>query len=395
MSTGNGLSRRSFFRLAGATAGAVAALPILTESHLAFAGSNRDHRAKPPGAVLIDANENPLGPCPEAIEAMQRLLPQGGRYLMDLSDDLVALYSTQQDLKPGYVSPYAGSTDALTYAVAAFTSKDLAYVTADPGYESGMITAQGLGSPVVKVPLTADYKHDVKAMAAVPNAGLLYICNPNNPTGTLTPREDIEYALANKPKDAILLVDEAYTHFSEAAPVLDLVRADKDILVLRTFSKIYGLAGLRCGVVIGRPDLIARLKPYSMNSIPMLAAAAAKASLQVKDLVHQRKKINSDVRGEVFEWLSAKGYSFVPSQTNFFMLDAKRPGKEVMAAMAQKNVYVGRVWPAWPTYVRITIGTHPEMEKFQAAFHEVMNSSTSHLANVEMPQRSRRLMFSV
>ncbi len=387
------VSRRSFFRLAGAAAGAVAALPILTESHLAQA-QIMNSKPKPAGAVLINANENPLGPCTEAIEAMQRLLPQGGRYNAELSDKMIALFAEQQGLKAGYVFPYSGSTDALTYTVVAFTSKDRPYVTADPGYESGMVTAAGIGTPVVKVPLTSDYKHDVKAMVAVPNAGVLYICSPNNPTGTITPRTDIEYALANKPAGSVLLVDEAYIHFSDATPSIDLVKADKEVIVLRTFSKIYGMAGLRCGVAMGRPDLLARLKPYSQNFIPMLASAAAVASLENKDLVPQRKKINTEIRSDVFEWLTAKGYRFVPSQSNFFMLDTKRPGNEVLAAMEQKNVYIGRVWPAWPTYVRITIGTRPDMSKFQAAFHEVMNSSTSHLAAVAVAERSRKFMFS-
>ncbi|HEY0760001.1 MAG TPA: pyridoxal phosphate-dependent aminotransferase [Acidisarcina sp.] len=394
MSLQSGVSRRSFFRLAGAAAGAVAALPILTESHLAMAESIVNAKPKPPGAVLIDANENPLGPCSEALGAMQRMLPQGGRYRIDLSAKMVDLFSRQQALNPDYVFAYPGSTDALTYTVAAFTSKDRPYVTADPGYESGMYTAAAIGSPVVKVPLTADYKHDVRAMAAVPNAGVLYICSPNNPTGTITGREDIEYALANKPAGSVLLLDEAYIHFSDATPSIDLVRADKEVIVLRTFSKIYGMAGLRCGVAMGRPDLLARLKPYSMNFIPMLAAAAATASLENEKLVPERKKINAEIRSDVFEWLTAKGYSFVPSHSNFFMLETKRPGKEIMAAMAEKNVYIGRVWPAWPTYVRITIGTRPDMQKFQAAFHEVMNSSTSHLASVELPVRSRGFMFS-
>ena len=389
-----GVSRRSFFRLAGAAAGVAAALPILTEGQLALAQSIVDARPKPSGAVLIDANENPLGPCSEAVEAMQPLLVHGGRYNVDLCASMVTLFSEQQGLKPGYVFPYSGSTDALTYSVVAFTSKDRPYVTADPGYESGMYTAAGIGTPVVKVPLTKDYAHDVKAMCAVPNAGLLYICSPNNPTGTLTSHDDIEWALANKPAGSVLLVDEAYIHFSDATSALDLVKADKEIIVLRTFSKIYGMAGLRCGLAIGRPDLLAKMKPYSMNFIPMLAAAAATASLGNKDLIPQRKRINAEVRQDVFSWLTAKNYSFIPSVSNFFMLDTKRPGKEIMAAMAEKNVYIGRVWPAMPTYVRITIGTKPDMQKFQAAFHQVMDSSTARLSGVELPARSQRFLFS-
>src|SRR5579871_1603771 len=138
----------------------------------------------------------------------------------------------------------------------ACTSPQRPYVTGDPGFELGMMTASNNGVRVVKVPLTKAYAHDVKAMlAAAPDAGVFYVCNPNNPTGTLTSHSDIEYLVANKPKDSIVLVDEAYIHLSESPHVLDLVKAGKDVIVLRTFSKVYGLAGIRCGLLIARPDL--------------------------------------------------------------------------------------------------------------------------------------------
>jgi histidinol-phosphate aminotransferase len=230
-------------------------------------------------------------------------------------------------------------------------------------------------------------------VAADPNAGVLYICNPNNPTGTTTSREDIEYALANKPRGAILLIDEAYIHFSEATPSLDLVKADKDVIVLRTFSKIYGMAGVRCGLAIGRPDLLEKIQFYGMNSMPIMAVAAATTSLEDKDIVPQRKKINSDIRGETFEWLTANNYSFIPSVSNCFMLDTRRPGHEVMAAMAKKGVYIGRVWPIMPTYVRITVGTRTDMQKFQAAYKEVISSSTAGLTLPQLPPRLRNNPF--
>jgi histidinol-phosphate aminotransferase len=370
------LSRRSFFRIAAA-AGAVASMPILSESHLAYAQRRRVAREIPPDAVRIDANENPLGPCSGACAVMASLLPEGGRYDVDLTDKLVNTFASIEGLKPEYVMAYAGSSEPLHYTVLAFTSPELSYVTADPGYEAGMYAAKFSGAKIVKVPLAADHSHDVRAMvAADPNAGVLYIANPNNPTGTITSRADIEYALANKPKGSILLVDEAYIHFSDATPSLDLVKADKDLIVLRTFSKVYGMAGLRCGLAIGRPDLLAKIQTYGMNSMPILAVAAATSSLQTPDLVPQRCKINTDIRTDVFSWLTANNYKFIPSQTNCFMIDTGRPGREVMASMAERNVYIGRVWPIWPTYVRITVGTRGEMDKFQTAFKEVMSAPT-------------------
>jgi histidinol-phosphate aminotransferase len=368
------LSRRSFFRIAaGATAAAT--VPLLSEPQLARAQRIRVHHEMPPGAVRIDANENPLGPCSGACAVMTSLIPEGGRYDDDLTQKLVSTFSAIEGLKEGYVLAYAGSTEPLNYSVLAFTSPERSYVTADPGYEAGMYAATGNGARVVKVPLTKDYAHDVRAMiAADPNAGVFYICNPNNPTGTITSRADIEYALASKPQGSILLIDEAYIHFSDATPSIDLVKADKDVIVLRTFSKIYGMAGLRCGLAIGRPDLLAKIQKFGSNFMPILAVAAATSSLQVPDLVAERRKINTDIRSAVFSWLAANNYRFIPSQTNCFMLDAGRPGREVMAAMAQRNVYIGRVWPIMPNWVRITVGTRSEMDQFQTAWKEVMTA---------------------
>jgi histidinol-phosphate aminotransferase len=379
------LSRRSFFRMA-AVATATAAVPILTEPHLAYAQRRRIARELPPDAVRIDANENPLGPCSGACAVMSSLLPEGGRYDFELTQKLIDTFAAQEGLKSEYVMAYAGSSEPLHYTVLAFTGPERSYVTADPGYEAGMYAAKFSGAKIVKVPLAADHAHDVKAMvAADPNAGVLYICNPNNPTGTITSRADIEYALANKPKGSILLVDEAYIHFSEGTPSLDLVKADKDLIVLRTFSKVYGMAGLRCGFAIARPDLLAKIETYGMNSMPILAVAAATSSLQTPDLVPQRRKINTDIRTSVFEWMASNNYKFIPSQTNCFMVDTGRPGKEVMTAMAQHNVYIGRVWPVWPTYVRITVGTRTEMDKFQVAFKEVMSGPTEPALHAQNP----------
>jgi histidinol-phosphate aminotransferase len=316
-----------------------------------------------------------------------------------MTTDLIKAFAAAEGLKPEYIRAFPGSSGPLHYSVLAFTSPAKSYVTADPGYEAGAHAAKASGARVVKVPLTSTYAHDVKAMlAAAPDAGMFYICTPNNPTGTLTSHSDIEFLLANKPKDSILLVDEAYIHFSDASTALDLVKADKDLIVLRTFSKIYGMAGLRCGFGIARPDLLEKMTAFSgWSAMPITAVAAATASVKDPRLVPERKQINATIREATFQWLSKSGYSFVPSQSNCFMLDAKRPAKEVIALMAAQNVFIGRPWPVWPTHVRITVGTQSEMERFQEAFQHVMSgaavstlrpapdSSTIHLDGLVLP----------
>lgn len=394
----SGRSRRSFLQVSAVAAAAVAGFRIVTEPMLAAAAIPYPY---PKDAVLINSNENPLGPCGVACGAVNDVASQGGRYSSWMTDDLVHTFAAMQGLKPEYIRAFPGSSGPLHYSVLAFTSPARCYVTADPGYEAGMEAAKAAGARVVKVPLTKTYSHDVKAMlAAAPDAGVFYICTPNNPTGTLTSHDDIEYLLANKPKDSILLVDEAYIHFADTTSAFDLVRADKDLIVLRTFSKVYGMAGLRCGFAIARPDLLKKLQAFSgWNAMPITAVAAASASLKDQQLVPERKRINTTVREATFEWLSKNGYSFVPSQSNCFMLDAKRPAKEVIKAMAAQNVFIGRPWPVWPTHVRITVGTQSEMERFQDAFDHVMKNQAaalyparelkfSNLDGVQIPEES-------
>jgi len=365
-------SRRSFLHLSAA-ASAAAALRVMNEPMLAAAA--RRHPA-PPNAVLIDSNENPLGPCQAARDAMAALLPQGGRYSDNLTDDFVNTFAQLEGLKPEWVHATVGSTPPLSLTVLAFTSPQKSYVTADPGFETGMMMADVVGARIVKVPLTKTYAHDVRAMiAAGSDAGIFYICNPNNPTGTLTPHSDIEYLLANKPSGAVVLVDEAYIHLSDAPSALDFVKAGKDVVVLRTFSKVYGMAGIRCGCVVARPDLLEKVMARGgWNFMPVTAVAAATASLKDSQLVPERRRINASIRQRTFEWLDRNGYSYIPSESNCFMLDTKRSGKDVREAMVKEGVMIGRVWPVMPSYVRITVGTQDDMERFQVAFQKVMKS---------------------
>jgi histidinol-phosphate aminotransferase len=378
-------SRRYFLQLSAAATAAMA-FRIATEPSLAAA----ERKPIPPGAVVIDSNENPLGPCDAARKAIADITPQGGRYSFWLTEDLVKTFTEAQGLKPEYVRVFPGSSEPLHFSVLAFTSPAKSYVTADPGYEAGMRAAQFSGARIAKAPLTKTYSHDVKAMlAAGPDAGVFYVCTPNNPTGTMTSHSDIERLLAEKPRGAVVLVDEAYIHFSDGISTLDLVKADRDVIVLRTFSKIYGMAGLRCGMAIARPDLLAKLETYGgWGAMPITAVAAATASLKHEHLVSERKQLNAAIRQKTFEWLDLQGYSYVSSESNCFMLDTKRPAKEAIDAMAARNVFIGRIWPVWPTYTRITVGTQDEMEAFQSAFQAVMKNAKT--VSYAFPLRKRR-----
>ena len=351
------LGRRAFL---WSTAVAAAA-PIMTEATLAHAKlASQRMGVLPPDAVIINANENPLGPSKAALEAITKIAPLGGRYdRTGIQATFVNTYAAQHGLKPENVAVYAGSSEPLHYTVLAYTSPTRSLVTADPSYESPVVAAAVTKAPVHKVPLTAAVAHDVKAMvAADPSAGVIYICNPNNPTGTITPREDILWALENKPAGSLLLVDEAYIHLSDEQSVVDMVAAGKELIILRTFSKIYGMAGIRCGIAMGRPDLLAKLEPYLQNQMPVTALAAAHASIN-----------------ETFAWLKANGYRLVGEpKSNCFMIQTGRDAHSVIAALQAQNVYIGRVWPVWPNAVRVSVGTPDDMAKFRTAFKKVMDA---------------------
>ena len=366
-----GFSRRDFGRLAAfLTAGA--ALPFYNEATLAQ-GLSAGPRM-PPDAVRINANENPMGPCPEAAEAIMKVIAKGGRYLYEETFGFVSLMAQLEGVSPRHVLPFAGSSDPLHRVVLAFTSPEKSFVVADPGYEAGGKAAEFVGAKTIKVPLRKDWSHDVRAMAAAdPNAGIIYICNPNNPTGSLTPKDEIEYLVANKPKGSIVLLDEAYIHLSKAESGSPMVAADKDVIILRTFSKLYGMAGLRAGAALGRPDLLEKIRGYGAGALPVTGMVGAIASLKAKNLVETRRKIIADIREETVEWLDKKGFEVIPSEANMIMIDVRRPGRELQSALLREKVAIGRTWPALPKHVRVSIGTREEMAKFRTAFGRVMN----------------------
>jgi histidinol-phosphate aminotransferase len=368
-----GISRRELYRRVFLAAGA--ALPFYNES--ALAQDVKGIANIPLDVVRLNANESPLGPCTAALEAIRTVAGQGNRYPFRPTVSFVQAMADTEGVPTTHVLPAPGSSDPLHRAVLAFTSSTRPLVIAAPGYEAPERAARFVGAKVISIPLRKDYSHNPQAMVnADPNAGVIYICNPNNPTGTVTLKEDIEFIVANKPKECIVLIDEAYIHFAKTAvTAAPMVAAGKDVIILRTFSKIYGMAGLRAGAALGRPDLLEKLGGYAgINFLPVTGLAAAIASLEDKKVVPDRRKSASDVREDLFAWLGKKKYGFIPSEANMVMIDCTRPGRELIAPMLAEKVAIGRTWPALPTHVRVTIGTQEEMTKFKAAFEKVMGS---------------------
>ena len=331
-----------------------------------------------PERIVISSNENPMGPSKEGLEALVKVAPLGWRYSpqgenLEFESELLK----SENMKQNYAIAYPGSSIPLANAMPAFSSPTRSWVMGQPGYSQN---GQRLGVTVHNIPLRKDFTHDVEAMIkADPNAGVYYICNPNNPTATLTPRKDFEYILANKAKDAVLIIDEAYVHFAGPENYsTELVRQDKDVIVLRTFSKIYGMAGLRMGATFGRPDLINKIRAFGGSGmLPVTATACAAASMKANPgLLLERVKINKQNRDLALEHIQKVGASYMGEPVgNFFMMSIKgMTGAQVGTAFGNKKIQLAGAqrWPSTPQHIRVTVGTKEEMTKFNAVLDQVI-----------------------
>lgn len=343
-----------------------AALPLLGRLDWAVAAPAPTKTDK----VLLNYNESPYGPSTAAREAMQGGIATAGRYPYKHMYALAGLFAQQHGIAEEQVAVFVGSMAALRYAVLAFTSETRGLVMATPSYEVPRQAAESRKAPVREVDLNAEHAHDVPAMlAADPQAGVLYLCNPNNPTGTLTPTDAIRQALANKPKGSVLVVDEAYIDFADTPSVVSWVKDHDDLLVLRTFSKIYGMAGARLGLAIGHPALLERLAVFGGENVPAGSSLlGGLASLEDVKLLPQRKALNAQLRDETIAWLRDRGFTCTVSQANCFMIDVKQPAEQVIDKLAAQGVFIGRVWKNWPQWVRVTVGNKREMERFREVF---------------------------
>ncbi len=333
--------------------------------------------AAAPQRIRLNSNENPYGPSPAALQAIHDAMPLACRYPDEQADKLAADLGAHHSLDGEHVLLGSGSSEVLRLAVAGAASSTRHVVTADPTFEAVSVNARNTGIDVVKVPLTADFRHDLpKMLDAAKTAGLVYVCNPNNPTASVTPAAELRAFLVAVPKDTVVLVDEAYHHFASGGgyeTVVPLVADLPNLLVARTFSKIYGMAGLRCGYGVAQPALLARLRAQqAWDSSNLMALVAATASLVDQAYVEASRRRNLAVREECCDALRARGLHVIASQANFFMADLGREVKPVIAELRERGVEVGRLFPALPTHLRVTVGTREEMQAFLAALAGVM-----------------------
>jgi histidinol-phosphate aminotransferase len=329
--------------------------------------------------VRLSSNENPYGPSPAALRAMTDAFGLAWRYPDEHADMLTAALAKLHGVAPEWILLGNGSGEILKVAAVAFTGAGRKLVVADPTFEAIARHAQTNGAAVSKIPLTADYRHDVAKMAAAAqgDAGLVYICNPNNPTASITPKAALRAFLAQVPAQTFVLVDEAYHHYAESADYEScspLVATNANLIVARTFSKVYGMAGLRCGYCIAQPDTINRLRAHqTWDSVNIMALAAALASLQDGAQVAEGRRRNSAVKREVCAELDRLKFTYIPSDANFLMIDLRRDVRPVLKALREHGVEVGRFFPTLPTHMRVTVGTREQMQAFIAAFGQVIS----------------------
>jgi histidinol-phosphate aminotransferase len=383
------VSRRSFLSTVGATAAGATTIPwisargqeaLVAARPGALPSPRLTSRGAAPELIRLDSNENAHGPAPEAVQAITRTFAEIPRY-PDLAEErLRAAIAAQHQVSVESVILGCGSTEILRFATEACTSPSRHLVTVAPTFETPTRVAERLGVPVRAVRVDSALRLDLDAMYdASAGAGLVFICNPNNPTGTAhsaSAIRDFVARVAERSPETFVLIDEAYFEFADDpayGTALPLTRGNPRVIVSRTFSKVFGLAGLRVGYAIAQPATVTRLDPFRLvNGINLFAAEAAKASLELGAHVRRQQALNRDAKAYTVAAIAALGCEVVPSQTNFVMADIGRDPGKFQEECRARGVAVGRPFPPLTSHARISIGTMDEMKRALPVIAQVL-----------------------
>ena len=364
------ITRRNFFRNAATVTSVAVGFPAIAD--LAFSELVPASRASEPGGpIILSRNENAYGPSQKVIASMQNSLQFANRYPDPAVSALHERIAKSHSIKPEQLVLGCGSGEILSIAASAFVGPGKHLISGLPTFEAIGRCAKTLGAEVLEIPLAKDYSHDLEAMLAKAGAttGLVYICNPNNPTGSLTSRKDLETFIRKLPATATVLIDEAYHHFVGATPeyvsFIDNPINDGRVIVARTFSKVFGLAGIRVGYAVGAPEkikaLAARRLPEGLNAVGARSALVAYDDL---DHVQMSAKRNAADRLEFFNQAEARKVLGISSFANFAMVQTGRPALDVIAHFRKNNIEIARLFPSMNTFVRVSFGTPPQMKEF-------------------------------
>jgi histidinol-phosphate aminotransferase len=362
------ITRRAFLRF-GTSAVAAAALPfsISAASDVGVESAGHEHSA----FIRLDRNENPYGPSPSVAAAAKSTLDLVSRYPRTARDTLSERIALLSHVEPEQVLLGCGSTELLRAAANAFLGKGKQLVQASPTFEAMEHYASAAGAEVVSVPLTATFAHDLNGMLVRTgdSTGLVYICNPNNPTASLTARKDLETFLSRLRGSTVVLIDEAYHHYAGSsgmyASFIDQPLADERVIVTRTFSAVYGLAGLRLGYAVGSPKIVGQMTRFTtLDNINAVAAHAAVTSLGDVNAVNNFIQRNANDRQEFFNQAMARALKPVDSHANFVMMNTMHPAKDVAGFFRTKGVLIAAGFPRMDTYIRVSLGRPEEMRIF-------------------------------
>jgi histidinol-phosphate aminotransferase len=322
--------------------------------------------------IRLTSNENPYGPSPLARMAMTEAIRRSNRYPWETTEKLLGKVGSRYGLSADHVLMGAGSTEILGLVTHYAALQKGTAVTADPTFSSWAPVAEKLGLSLVRVPLNGEKKLDLAAMlsAVSKETRLLYLCNPNNPTGTVQPTDMLRSVAEEASKKCIVLVDEAYLEYTDMPSLAPLVTANKNIVIAKTFSKIYGLAGARIGFALGHPDTLERvggLQPWPNGSVSAVSAASAIASLDDLEFVRSSRNQNEQARNFTLQELKKLGFTVIPSSTNFIYYSVKNYAGNWQEHLREKKILVGGITERDGQWTRTTIGTAEEMRAFISA----------------------------
>lgn len=334
--------------------------------------------APPDIKARLGANENPFGPSPKARKAIQDAIVDSCRYPFQVSRELMTKISTFEGVQPMQILMGAGSSPLLLAAALYFSKDGGNIVTGDPSYEDLPEKAQQFKATIIKVPLTADYKLDLAAMekAITADTKLVYICNPNNPTATALDTAALKAFCERVSAKVPIFIDEAYIDYLDdpkGASMMECVRKGQNVIIARTFSKLYGFAGLRVGYAVGPATIIQGMNRYT-NAFMCLSSTsiqAANACYNDTEYLQDAKAKTQASKKFLYEVLEKEGYTWIPSAANFVMFPLKMEAPKFGMEMMKRGVMI-RTWRfAGKDWCRISLGTMEEMEVFAKAFKEI------------------------
>jgi histidinol-phosphate aminotransferase len=383
------VSRRSFVASLGAgTAGLITAPLIRWHGHEALLAQGQPERradrllASAPGMIRIDSNENPNGPGRRALEAVSNAFGHANRYPVREEDETVAAIAKARGVAPSNIVLGCGSGELLRAAVMAFTASDRALVAPEPTFEAPANFARFVQRPVTAPPVDAKLRLDLdNIVAASRGAGLIYFCNPNNPTATVHGGDDVAAfveAVNRASPETVILIDEAYHEYvadRSNRTSIPIAMANPRVVVTRTFSKVFGMAGLRAGYAVGQPDTLKRMSSWLLGSnVNQLALAAAAVTVGDAAHVASEQQRNTDARAFTRSFFEHAGYTVHAAEANFMMVDIRRDAHAFKLECVKHKVAIGRSFPSLATYARVSVGTMPQMKKAVDVFRTVLAS---------------------